>query len=106
MSDPSASAGMLGLKIVPGIAGFIGGCLALSFVQGLNRWQAFVTVATGSAAGSYLQPITSHYLGLPAALDGGIGFILGLGGMGLAGLIVKASSDPLGMLEQIKRLRK
>lgn len=106
MSDPSASAGMLGLKIVPGIAGFIGGCLALSFVQGLNKWQAFVTVVAGSAAGSYLQPVISHVLKTPPELDGGVGFLLGLVGMGVMGWIVKASKDPIEAIRQIRGIWK
>lgn len=106
MTEPHSAGGMLGLKVVPGIAGFVGGCLALSFVQGLNRFQAFVTVAAGAAAGTYLQPLTSHYLDLPTAMDGGIGFLLGLVGMGLAGWIVKAANDPISAIEQIRSLRK
>lgn len=31
--------GILGMKFVPGVAGFIGGCVALSFIQGLSKWQ-------------------------------------------------------------------
>lgn len=102
----TAHEGILGVKLVPGLAGIIGGCLALSFVQGLTKPQAVVTVLAGGAVGTYGQPMISYYLATPQGLDGGIGFFLGVIGMGLIAWLVKAADDPIALLEKIRGIRK
>lgn len=94
--------GFLGMKLVPGVAGFVGGCVALSFVQGLNKRQAFATVLTGGATGTYLSPVIVHHAALPSDLAGGVGFLLGLTAMGLCGWAVKAAGDPVKLWETFR----
>lgn len=96
------SDGFLGMKFVPGVAGFVGGCVALSFVQGLNKRQAVVTVLTGGATGTYLSPVIVHHAALPVDLVGGVGFLLGLTAMGLCGWAVKAAGDPVKLWETFR----
>ena len=95
--------GFLGMKFVPGVAGFVGGCVALSFVQGLNKRQAVVTVLTGGATGTYLAPFVVYRAALPIDLAGGVGFLLGLTAMGLCGWAVKAAKDPVALWETFRR---
>ena len=94
--------GFLGMKFVPGVAGFVGGCVALSFVQGLNKRQAVVTVLTGGATGTYLAPFVVYRAALPIDLAGGVGFLLGLTAMGLCGWAVKAAKDPVALWETFR----
>lgn len=103
MADPS-SGGLVGLKLVPSVAGLVGGVVALSFVQGLNRWQAVASVFTGAATAAYGQPMVGYAMGLPDELAGGVGFVLGLTGMGLAGWAVKAAADPLAVWERVRSI--
>ncbi len=96
--------GFLGMKLVPGVAGFVGGCVALSFVQGLNKRQAVVTVLTGGATGTYLAPFVVYRAALPIDLTGGVGFLLGLTAMGLCGWAVKAAKDPVALWETFREV--
>lgn len=96
------TAAALGLKAAPAVGGLIGGCVALSFVQGLTRLQAVLTVFVGTATASYCQPLVSHLLAWPADLDGGLGFVIGVMGMGLMGWLVKASANPLALWRQLR----
>ena len=87
MTDPSQGMALtewlalFGVKIVTLIAGFFGATVALVGAPRLTLFQLLVSVFGGMAFAVYVEPAASHYLGLPAQVQGGVAFMLGLGGL-------------------------
>lgn len=87
MSDPGQGMALtewlalFGVKIVTLVAGFFGATVALVGTPRLTLPQLTLSVLAGMAFAVYVEPIVSHYMGLPAQVQGGIAFMLGLGGL-------------------------
>jgi hypothetical protein len=79
---------LFGVKIVTLVAGFFGATVALVGTPRLTFVQLLVSVFGGMAFAVYIEPVVTHYLGLPAQVQGGVAFALGLGGLVLcAGIL-------------------
>ena len=94
MADPSQGMALtewlalFGVKIVTLVAGFFGATVALVGTPRLTFFQLLVSVFGGMAFAVYVEPVASHYLGLPVQVQGGVAFVLGLGGLVLcAGIL-------------------
>jgi hypothetical protein len=80
-----------GIKGAVAAAGFAGGVVSLSYMKQLTPLQATLAVMTGTATASYLTPVAVHYWQLPAALENGVGFLLGLCAMHIIPAAIRAS---------------
>ena len=92
MADPVGSDGVLGVKFATLLAGFAGGVVSLSFVSGLTKPQAILSVLTGALTAGYLTPVVLHYLSLTAPeLQNGAAFFIGLTAMNIVPGLLKLS---------------
>lgn len=110
MSDPGQSftlfewLSMLGFKSAAVIGGFFGATVALVGSPRLSPFQLIVSVLGGTATAIYLEPIISYWLGLPAEIQGGVAFILGLGGLILAAGVLEVSRTlPAMVIDFLRR---
>ncbi len=92
----------LGIKLASVIGGAIGSAVALANLPAMGTWQRLAAYGTGMAVAAYLPPLVSHFGSLPSLLDGPLGFVAGTAGMGLAGAVIRISSDPIGAWRRIK----
>ena len=83
------------------LAGFIGGVLSMSFVDGMSKKQRVAAVLSGSVMAHYLSPL------IASAFSSGqyqetTGFLIGLFGMSAAAAIFRAiqSSDLWALFQQ------
>jgi LytS/YehU family sensor histidine kinase len=103
MADPVASDGVLGVKFATLLAGFAGGVVSLSFIGGLTKPQAILSVLTGALTAGYLTPVALHYLTLTSPeLQNGVAFFVGLTAMNIVPGLLKLSEmfkrDPRSFL--------
>jgi len=103
MPDPTASDGVLGVKFATLVAGFAGGVVSLSFVSGLTKPQALLSVLTGALTAGYMTPVVLHYMSLPTTeLQNGAAFFVGLTAMNIVPGLLKLSEmfkrDPRSFL--------
>lgn len=90
MTDHTPVVEFLGVRITSLVAGFFGGVVSLSFIQRLNKAQAFLAVITGSASAGYLTPVAVLYT--PSNIpEASIAFLVGLTAMNLIPGIVLLS---------------
>lgn len=90
MTDPGQSfalsewLGILGFKAVTLVAAFFGATVALVGTPRLNLWQLIASIFAGTVFALYIEPLVTHFFGLPANVNGAIAFLLGLCGLILA----------------------
>ncbi|OJX04568.1 MAG: hypothetical protein BGO72_21385 [Burkholderiales bacterium 70-64] len=95
----------LGLKVVTLVAGFFGATVALTVAPKLGPWQLVTSVFGGLAIAVFIEPLVSYYLKVPAGVQGGIAFILGLAGVVIAaGIIEVAKALPAIAIKRIRRI--
>lgn len=111
MADPSQGMALtewlslFGVKLISLIAGFFGATLGLAASPKLTPLQLFAALVGGVASAAYLAPLTSYYIGLPPAVDGGVAFLLGIAGLVLAaGVIEVAKALPRIAIDTIRRV--
>jgi hypothetical protein len=86
--------GLLGIKVANVAAGFAGGLATLSFLRGLNKFQGFLAVLTGTLCASYLtQPFlaVSQKYGGDMLPELSVAFLVGLCGMNIVPGVLKLS---------------
>ena len=87
MSEPfsiTTTLGLLKTKYAVAISGFLGTAVTLSFLDSpLGKLRLVVALASGSLTANYLTPVLGFYLSIPAAIHGGVGFLLGILAMGI-----------------------
>jgi len=93
MADPTMSEGsILGVKFATLVAGFAGGVVSLSFVRGLTKQQALLSVFTGAVTAGYLTPVVHKYLTLNTLeLQNVAAFVVGLTAMNIVPGLLKLS---------------
>ncbi len=91
MTEPVTTT--LGLKLGPMIAGFAGGVVSLSNLRSLTYPQALMAVVAGALCANYLTPSAVKVFAIPAELNLGIAFVIGLVGMNIVPA-VKAVLSP------------
>lgn len=74
------------------IAGFLGGVLSMSFVDGMSKRQRVVAIISGAVMAHYTSPL------IASLFDSGdyqetIGFLVGLFGMSICSAIFRAIKD-------------
>jgi hypothetical protein len=74
------------------IAGFIGGILSMSFVDGMNKKQRAIAVFSGAVMAHYLAPLIS-YIFAHNSYEETIGFLIGLFGVSITASIFKAIQE-------------
>lgn len=95
MSEPITS-GIIGTKLILIVSGFFGGVLSLSFIQGVTRKLAFITIMVGVVASYFLSPLFSDFIRgvfkFEVSRDtmGAIGFLVGFTAMSLLPALRKA----------------
>lgn len=94
MTEP-VTAGF-GIKIASVVGGAVGSAITLAHLPKLGAFGRCAAYMTGLSFAAYAPPIVSYAFSLPSALDGPLGFMAGVGGMGFAGAIVSVSRDPIG----------
>ena len=92
MSEPISLSALMA-KYAFLIAGFIGALLSLSFVKALQVRHIYAALVTGAATAHYGTPLVGHFLGLPASVLPGIGFLIGVMGMNLIPALLKLSAE-------------
>lgn len=97
--------GYFGIKFATILAGFFGAVISLEYVSELSRWRKCLAILGGAVCASYGAPIIVHFLALPASLEAGIGFFLGLFGMSIAGVVFR-TLDRIDLVSLIKSWRK
>lgn len=82
------------------IAGFLGGILSMSFVDGMTAWQRAVAVTSGCIMAHYLAPLIA-FLFNEVQYQETIGFLVGLFGMSICSAIFRAikNSDIWGIVQ-------
>lgn len=85
-----------GVKVAGLVGGLFGSLVTMSYLPSLSSWQRVLAFASGVACAAYLPPIVSYLFTLPSSLDGPLGFVAGVMGMGLIGAAVTISRDPIG----------
>lgn len=88
MSEPVSA--VFGVQLSSAIAGFAGGVVSLSFLQGVTRKQAAMAVIAGSLSAAYLTPAAAAKLAISAELQNGAAFVIGLCAMSILPAILKA----------------
>ena len=103
MADPTMShdGGVLGVKFAALVAGFAGGVASLSFVRGLTKTQAVISVLTGTMTSAYMAPVLIHFAGFSSPeLQHGASFFIGLTSMNIIPGLLRLSElfkrDPRG----------
>ena len=83
------------------IAGFIGGMLSMSFVDGMNKKQRLIAIISGMAMAHYLAPMIA-FLFHEEQYQETIGFLIGLFGMSVCSAIFRAikNSDVWSLIQQ------
>jgi hypothetical protein len=83
------------------LAGMIGGLLSMSFVDGMNKKQRIVAIASGMAMAHYLAPLIA-FLFHAEDYQETIGFLIGLFGMSVCSTIFRAikNSDIWALIQQ------
>lgn len=83
------------------VAGFLGGVLSMSFVDGMSKRQRVVAVLSGSIMAHYLSPLIASLFSSGDYKET-IGFLIGLFGMSAAAAIFRAiqSSDLWALFQQ------
>lgn len=92
-----------GIKVAGLIGGVFGSLVTLSYLPSLKFWPRVGAYLTGVVCAAYLPPIASYFLNLPAVLDGPLGFVAGVLGMGSVGAAVTISRDPIGAWKKFKK---
>jgi Na+/proline symporter len=89
-----------GVKMVA-LAGFLGGVLSMSFVDGMNKRQRCAALASGMVMAHYLSPLIANLFS-KGEYQETIGFLVGLFGMSITSAIFRAikSSDLWALFEQ------
>lgn len=92
--EPTTAGGALLAKYGAVAAAFVGSILSLSFLKGLTRKQAAISVMTGFLCSVFTTPLTIAYFGLPADEHSryGVAFLIGLLAMSLIPA-VKAAAE-------------
>lgn len=72
---------LFGIKTVTLLAGFFGATVALVGTPRLTFIQLCVSIVAGVAFAVYVEPIVTHIFGWPQQVQGGVAFLLGLGGL-------------------------
>jgi hypothetical protein len=93
---------LTGVKLAGLIGGLFGSLVTLSYLPSLKNWQRVGAYLTGVVCAAYLPPLVTYFFNLPLALDGPLGFIAGVFGMGLIGAGVTISNDPIGAWKRFK----
>ena len=111
MSEPfsiTTTLGLLKTKYAVAISGFLGTAVTLSFLDSpLGKLRLVVALASGSLTANYLTPVLGFYLSIPAAIHGGVGFLLGILAMGIIPGLMKIGDDfRTGPISFVKRLIK
>lgn len=83
----SATLAALGVKLTSIVAGFAGGVVSLSFIQGLTRTLAVSAVVVSTLTAAFLTPAVVGKLDLGPQFEGGSSFIIGLCAMSIVPLI-------------------
>jgi len=83
------------------IAGFIGGVLSMSFVDGMNKRQRLVAICSGMVMAHYLAPLIA-FLFHEEEYQETIGFLIGLFGMSVCSAIFRSikNSDMWSLIQQ------
>lgn len=83
------------------IAGFLGGILSMSFVDGMGKFQRATAVGSGSVMAHYLSPLIA-YTFKESDYVAAIGFLIGLFGMSICAAIFRAiqTSDIWGLINR------
>jgi hypothetical protein len=76
--DPQAIENLAGVKVATLVFSFVGAAVSLSYAKEMTRGQAITAVLAGTAVAVAGAPLALHYLGLPDALERGVGFFAGL----------------------------
>ena len=93
MSEPISLSALMA-KYAFLIAGFIGALLSFSFVKEAHQDRhIYAALVTGAATAHYGTPLVGHFLGLPASVLPGIGFLIGVMGMNLIPALLKLSAE-------------
>lgn len=69
---------LIGVPLSTVLAAFAGSILSLTFQAVATYRQALAVLLAGTAAGSYLAPVADHVFSLPAVLEKGTAFVIGL----------------------------
>lgn len=80
----------LGIKFKVFIAGALGGVVSLRFFDNLDAKGRLIVALGGVSAAVFGQPAASAFFKLTPEYDGGLGFVIGLFAMSVAGAGVKA----------------
>jgi tellurite resistance protein TehA-like permease len=95
---------LFGVKIVTLVAGFFGATTALVGTPKLTLWQLVLSIFAGMAFAVYVEPVVTHYFGLPPQVQGGVAFVLGLGGLvACAGMLEVYRAAPSIALAWLRR---
>lgn len=88
MSDGGGMS-ILGIKLAPGLAGFVGALVSLQFLARATIFQRVVALFTGAATAAYLSPAVNAWLELgDQPIENGMAFLLGSLAMNImAGLV-------------------
>lgn len=83
------------------LAGFVGGVLSMSFVDGMNKTQRLVAIISGMAMAHYLAPLIA-FLFHEEQYQETIGFLIGLFGMSVCSAIFRSikNSDMWALIQQ------
>ncbi len=100
MTEPLTAG--LGIKAASLVGGAIGSAITLANLPKMGPCQRMIAYGTGLAAAVYIPPFMTYFMGLPALLDGPMGFVAGTAGMGLVGAIIQFGADPIGVWRKIK----
>ena len=77
-----------GVDIKTGVAGMVGGFFAWLAIKELTSKQLFISTMGGFSIAMYCTHLFVHYFSIPVSMSGGVGFALGLFGMGVFGKIL------------------
>lgn len=109
MGEPSAGVSFLGVKLAPGVAGFVGALVSLQFLAQATLFQRVVALFTGAVTAAYIAPAVNVWLDLGGQpIENGMAFLLGSLAMNLmAGLVEMAKEwqrDPQRLVDRIANL--
>lgn len=89
MGEPGAGVSILGVKMAPSVAGFVGALISLQYLAKATLTQRVVALMTGAATAAYVAPALNMWLGLGGqTAENATAFLLGALAMNLmAGLV-------------------